>query len=316
MKLVAYLRVSTETQAVDGLGLDVQRKGIRQWARANGHRVVLWTSDAGVSGSNGIETRKGLLEALNALRDGTAEGLVVYRLDRLARSLTVQESALAKVWGLDEEAKNRERTARRMFSVDLGEIHPDDPDDPMRTALRQMVGVFAQLERGMIAARMRAGRREKAERGGYAQGAPPFGYKAQGGNLVREEREAATLARIIELRSSGASLNVIANRLNAEGLRPKRSERWHSETVRRVVAGWKERDRSCSLELRARRVCTDDDRRASDGTRTPLRGGASRGGARSRPGRCLLAPRPRLGAHRGRVRRNRLLDRVERLVAA
>ena len=31
MKLVADLRVSTETQAVDGLGLDVQRKGIRQW---------------------------------------------------------------------------------------------------------------------------------------------------------------------------------------------------------------------------------------------------------------------------------------------
>ena len=37
MKLVTYLRVSTETQAVDGLGLDVERKGIRamgacEWA--------------------------------------------------------------------------------------------------------------------------------------------------------------------------------------------------------------------------------------------------------------------------------------------
>ena len=56
-ELVAYLRVSTETQ-LDGLGLDVQRKSIRQWARANRHRVVLWTSDEGVSGSNGLDTAR------------------------------------------------------------------------------------------------------------------------------------------------------------------------------------------------------------------------------------------------------------------
>jgi DNA invertase Pin-like site-specific DNA recombinase len=226
MKLVAYLRVSTETQAFDGLGLDVQRKGISQWARANGHRVALWTADEGVSGSNGLDTRRGLLDALNAVEDGAASGLVVYKLDRLARSLTVQEGTLAKVWGLGGS----------VFSVDLGEVPQDDPDDPMRTAMRQMVGVFAQLERGMIAARMRAGRRLKAERGGYAQGAPPFGFRAEGGELVADDDEARTLVRIAELRSSGASLRVIADTLNAEGLRPKRSGRWHSETVRRAVA--------------------------------------------------------------------------------
>ena len=151
---------------------------------------------------------------------------MVYKLDRLARSLTVQEGTLAKVWGLGGS----------VFSVDLGEVPEDDPDDPMRTAMRQMVGVFAQLERGMIAARIRAGRKLKAEDGGYAQGAPPFGYRAEGGELVPDEGEAATLARIAELRAGGASLKLIAHTLNAEGLRPKRSDRWHSETVRRVVA--------------------------------------------------------------------------------
>ena len=64
------------------------------------------------------------------VEDGTASGLVVYKLDELARSLTVQEGTLAKVWGLGGS----------VFSVDLGEVARDDPDDPMRTAMRQMVG--------------------------------------------------------------------------------------------------------------------------------------------------------------------------------
>src|ERR1700704_1782115 len=100
MKLVAYLRVSTDRQAEEGLGLDVQDRAIRRWARDNGHRIVMVTRDEGVSGSNGIDARFGLHEALAAVKHGTAQGVVVYRLDRLARKLTVQEATLAKVWDL------------------------------------------------------------------------------------------------------------------------------------------------------------------------------------------------------------------------
>jgi DNA invertase Pin-like site-specific DNA recombinase len=38
VKLVAYLRVSTDRQAEEGLGLEVQEQAIRTWARANDHR--------------------------------------------------------------------------------------------------------------------------------------------------------------------------------------------------------------------------------------------------------------------------------------
>jgi DNA invertase Pin-like site-specific DNA recombinase len=65
------------------------------------------------------------------------------------------------------------------FAVDVGEIRADDPDDPMRTAMRQMMGVFSQLERGMIAARLRSGRRLKAERGGYAAEPPGTATRPQ-----------------------------------------------------------------------------------------------------------------------------------------
>jgi DNA invertase Pin-like site-specific DNA recombinase len=217
--------VSSESQ-VDGLGLDIQRDALRRWAKANGHRIVATFTDAGVSGTKDAADRPGLTEALAAVGDRGAAGLVAYRLDRLARSLTVQEAVLAQVW----------KHGGRVFTVDLGEILQDDPDDPMRTAMRQMVGVFAQLERAMIAARMRAGRRLKAERGGYACGAPPLGYRPVGGELVADDQEAATLERIRELREDGASLRQMAEVLTAEGHRTKRGGSWHPETLRAVVA--------------------------------------------------------------------------------
>jgi DNA invertase Pin-like site-specific DNA recombinase len=235
MKLVGYLRVSTDVEAEKGLGLDVQERAIKAWAKREGHRIVLWARDEGISGSNGVETRVGLLDALAALVDqrqpeskraGIAEGLVVYRLDRLARALTIQETTLATAWAMGAS----------VFSVDLGEVAKDDPDDPMKTALRQMIGVFAQLERGMITVRLRSGRKLKAERGGYAgYGSPALGWRAEGRELVADDREQSTVARIAELHRGGASLREIAAALEAEGHRPKRSARWHPETIKRIV---------------------------------------------------------------------------------
>ena len=100
MKVVAYTRVSTDKQAEEGLGLDVQRDAIRAWAKSLGHKVVDWTSDEGVSGSNGLDDRTGLFDAFNTIRTGRAKGLVIYRLDRLSRDLIVQEQLLAELWRL------------------------------------------------------------------------------------------------------------------------------------------------------------------------------------------------------------------------
>ena len=49
MRLVAYLRVSTDAQT-DGLGLDVQAATITKWARDHHHTIVATFADAGVSG--------------------------------------------------------------------------------------------------------------------------------------------------------------------------------------------------------------------------------------------------------------------------
>jgi hypothetical protein len=124
--------------------------------------------DEGVSGAKEAADRPDLTAALEAVERRSAAGVVVFRLDGLARPLTVQEDVLGHVW----------RHGGRVFAVDTGEVPSDDSSDPMRTFVRQVMGAAHQLERGHIAARMRAGRDLKAERGGYAGfGAPPFGMR-------------------------------------------------------------------------------------------------------------------------------------------
>jgi DNA invertase Pin-like site-specific DNA recombinase len=224
VKLIGYCRVSTTGQVRDGLGLATQERLIRAWAKLDGHRIVAWYRDEGVSGSNGIEDREALLDALKALKDGRAEGLVVSSLDRWARALTVQEAVLGKVWAL----------GGRVFTVDSGEVLRDDPDDPMRTAMRQMGGVFAELERRLVIKRLRDGRATKAKAGGYASGGVPYGKRAEGGELVPDEAERRIVARVKALRAEGASYPAICQALTDEGYTPRRGQ-WRPGTVRRVA---------------------------------------------------------------------------------
>ena len=111
----------------------------------------------------------------------------------------------------------------------------DDPDDPMRTAMRQMMGVFAQLERGMIVARLRRGRQVKKDLGGYAHGRPPYGYLAEGGALVPVAQEQAAISRARELSKRGKSLRQIADVLGQEGHLPRTGRTWHPPMVARLV---------------------------------------------------------------------------------
>lgn len=229
MRLAVYLRISSESQ-LDGYGLDVQERACRAWAKANGHRVVSVYTDAGVSGARDASDRPGLSAALLALqRPPEAEGLLVAKLDRLARALTVQEAALAVAW----------RAGARVFTADSGEVLRDDPDDPMRTALRQVVGVFAELDRRMVVKRLRDGRKAKADAGQHATGAYAFGYTGAGKGRSRDAAphpaEQRALSRMLELRSAGRSYREIAAALDAEGFAPRKAAQWSAMAVRNVV---------------------------------------------------------------------------------
>ncbi|MGW3513232.1 recombinase family protein [Streptomyces sp. NPDC000994] len=111
-----------------------------------------------------------------------------------------------------------------------------------RTAMRQMMGVFAQLDRGMTVAKIRRSRRIKGEKGQYAYGAPSYDWQAHRNELTEEEMEQAGRVRARQLRDQDElSYREIAAVLAAEGIRPKRGERWQPETVRRMLANTTDR---------------------------------------------------------------------------
>jgi DNA invertase Pin-like site-specific DNA recombinase len=225
VKVVGYLRVSTRRQA-KGYGLADQEAQIRAWCKAGGHKLVRLVTDDAKSGTLDAAERPGLLDALKAVRDHQAEGIVMRDLDRIARTLTVQEAVLAQLWRLGGHA---------FVVTGPDEVPEDDPDDPMRTAMRQMAGVFAQLERSMTIKRMRNGRATKAELGGYAYGSPAYGQRADRKQLVADEVEQAVVNRILSLSAKGASVRQIATELNSEGILTKRGAQWRPETVARVI---------------------------------------------------------------------------------
>ena len=169
----AYARVSTDKQAEDGFGLAAQEKAVRSYFRERRARPPRFFEDRGISGA--VEDRPALSELLAAL--ATGDVVVVARLDRLARDLLTQEFLLRDI---------RQRGADLVScSSAEAEYLKDDPNDPTRKLIRQVLGAVSEFERSLIRLRLQRGRAVKAERGGFAYGSPPFGYRAEGGGLCR-----------------------------------------------------------------------------------------------------------------------------------
>ena len=129
---------------------------------------------------------------------------MVYRLDRLARDLLLQETVHARL----------EAGGAAVMSVSEPAV---EGDDATRVLVRQLLGGIAQYERAVIRGRMMAGKAAKVASGGYGGGRPPYGYKAAGGALVTNEDEAAVVDTVTTMRKAGASYR--ANRCGAVGCR-------------------------------------------------------------------------------------------------
>ena len=110
----------------------------------------------------------------------------------------------------------------------------DDPDDPSRKLIRQVLGAVSKYERSMINLRLRTGRRRKA---GTRSGPHRLAIGAEGKELAPDEEEQAVLKRIVELHQQGAGVRSIAAALTQAGYRTKRgTTTWHPTTVARILA--------------------------------------------------------------------------------
>jgi DNA invertase Pin-like site-specific DNA recombinase len=139
----------------------------------------------------------------------------------------LQEQLLREVW----------RLGAQVFSTSDAEndlLH-DDPADPARRLVRQILGAVSEYERSVIALRLRSGRRRKLAHGGYGGGEPVYGLRAEAGELVPDEHEQSTIRRVLELHGEGRSYREIIEVLDHDGHKPKRGDRWHPTTIARIV---------------------------------------------------------------------------------
>jgi DNA invertase Pin-like site-specific DNA recombinase len=218
-RAVAYLRVSTDDQQ---LGPEAQRASIERWAAAAGVVVVGWHTDLGVSGATPLEERPGLQAAVADLSTHGAGVLVVAKRDRLARDLMVSAVVTRLV----------ERVGGTIASAD-GSGNGTTAEAAL---MRGIIDSFAAYERACIASRTKAALAVKKTRGEKLGGSCPIGTATTDGvRLVPDAGEAATVARVLELRAGGASVRGIAAQLDAEG-HVARGGRWHPTTVARLLA--------------------------------------------------------------------------------
>jgi site-specific DNA recombinase len=131
-RVVAYLRVSTDGKAEEGLSLEAQRRKVEAWAEVHGAQLVAVLVDEGRSAKN--LDRPALQEALGLLRSGSADSLLVCNLHRLTRSVR-------DLLGLVDELFSRDGAGLVLIDEDL------NTKTPAGRMVLTMLGAMSQWER-------------------------------------------------------------------------------------------------------------------------------------------------------------------------
>ena len=205
-RAIAYLRVSTDKQADEGVSLEAQRAKLEAYASLYDLDLVAVEVDAGVSAKS--LDRPALGRALAMLRAGRADALLVVKLDRLTRSVRDLGELLDGYFGPEKKAA--------LLSV-------ADQIDTRTAAGRMVLNILtsvAQWEREAIGERTAAAMQHKAAQGEYCGGQVPYGFAVglDGVHLVEHDGEQLVIAAVRELRAAGLSLRAIVAQLDKRGL--------------------------------------------------------------------------------------------------
>jgi DNA invertase Pin-like site-specific DNA recombinase len=207
VRVLAYVRVSSDEQADSRAGLEAQRAAIQAECMRRAWEIVEVIEDAGYSAKD--MRRPGVQAALDELERGRADGLVVAKLDRLSRSMLDFTALMAKA----------QKQGWALVALDCAV----DTTTPAGEAMAHVLATFAQFERRLIGQRTRealAVKRKQGVRLGRPQSIPP--------RLAR---------RIRSMRTRGLTLQAICDKLNSEGVpTPRGGSTWRPTSLRAVLS--------------------------------------------------------------------------------
>lgn len=206
MRVIGYVRVSTEGQGDSGAGLDAQRAAIETECARRGWELDRIATD--VASGKSLSRRPELTKVMADLDIGNAGTLMAAKLDRLARSSLDFAGIMA-------------RAEARRWSVVCLDVAVDTTT-PSGELMATVVAAFAQYERRLISQRTRDGLAAKAAAG------VRIGRPRTLGSAIRQ--------RIVAEHAAGAGWTTIARGLNADGVPTAQGgATWYPATVRKVA---------------------------------------------------------------------------------
>ena len=223
MRVVGYIRVSSEDQARDGVSLDAQREKVRLFAELHGLDLAEVVTDAAVSAKT--LDRPGLSRVLAMLDAGEVGGVIVWKLDRLTRHLGDWSHLIDHYFG--------EQAGRSLMSV-------SESIDTRTAAGRMVLNIMmtvAQWERETIVERTRSAMQFKRSRGERISRRLPYGARLadDGRTLIAAPDETAAAAEAAALQAAGWSLRRIAAELARRGVPTKTGCPWTFSGVRSLL---------------------------------------------------------------------------------
>lgn len=206
-----YTRKSTEEgldQAFNSL--DAQREACENFIRsqkAEGWRIIkTHYDDGGLSG--GTMERPALKALLSDIADGRVDVVVVYKVDRLTRSL----ADFAKLVDQFDEQDVSFVSVTQQFNT----------SSSMGRLTLNVLLSFAQFEREVTAERIRDKIAASRKKGLWTGGVPPLGYDVVDKQLIVNGKEAETVKRLFEAYLNASSARNVLDLIEEEDLRTKK----------------------------------------------------------------------------------------------
>jgi DNA invertase Pin-like site-specific DNA recombinase len=219
MKVVAYIRVSTEKQTDVGCSLEVQREKVALYAKLHDLELSAIIEDAGESAKS--LHRLGLQKALSLLKPGDA--LLVTKLDRLTRSLRDLDTLITAY-----------------FDKGIALMSASESIDTSTANGRMVLNILtsvAQWEREKTVERTKeAAAHKKAKGERFGKVAYGMTVAEDGKTLVPEPREQEVIGVVQRLHKSGASLRQIAAELDRLGYRNRSGQSFLPTQINRMLA--------------------------------------------------------------------------------
>lgn len=238
VRYAVYRRVSTTSQAYEGLSLDAQLTNAQQYviqAGDGGGGLVSDYVDAGVSATKvPMERRKALRAMLADAVLNKFDVLLVYKRDRLARR--------------DHEFFII-RYKLRQAGIRIVYLSPSEPtliDGPYGDLVENMIASVAALEPKILADRIRSVKQDLRRQGLWHSGVPRFGFAKdpESRMLVIIPSEADVVRWIFHWYvDEGLGGNVISKKLNHEGYlyrrQPNELVQWQPRYINKIISDTK-----------------------------------------------------------------------------